>query len=80
MGAGLGRPCNPLATGLTSEGGGDVFTEENGGKVVVAANPGGAAVLDGIGSERKTEGKAMRLKANFLKSAAGGVVSNKQIF
>jgi hypothetical protein len=35
--------------------------------------------LEGITSERKTEGKAMRLKVNFLKSAASVVVSRRQI-
>lgn len=43
------------------------------------ANPGGTLGLDGTGSERNTEGNETRLKVNFLKSAAAGVVSRRQI-
>jgi hypothetical protein len=61
-------------------GGGELRGPEEGGDIVAAAKPGGMIGLDGTGSERNTEGKATRLKVNFLKSAAGGVVSRRQIF
>lgn len=57
-----------------------------GGKVLRGlANPvgaektGGAMGLEGTGSHRKTVGNERRLKLNFLKSAAGGVVSRSEI-
>jgi hypothetical protein len=61
-------------------GGGELRGPEDDGDIVAAVKPGGMVGLEGMGSERKTEGKATRLKANFLKSAAAGVVSNRQIF
>lgn len=54
-------------------------------KVVEEAKPGGGAMVPpldlllGTGSERNSSGRLIRLKFNFLKSAAGGVVSRRQI-
>jgi hypothetical protein len=77
--AGLGKLFIPFPMGLNSGGGevlGPVYAGDTTGGAVYAER---AAGLDGMGSERKTEGKATRLKVNFLKSAAGGVVSSRQI-
>lgn len=85
----LGEVEVPLA-GLTVrvtdvDGSGALTAERPGGAVklvVIGVNPGGAwiSLVVGSGSVRKTVGKQTRLNINFLKSAAGGVVSSRQIF
>jgi hypothetical protein len=77
--AGLGKLFMPFPIGLKSGGGEDRGPEYAGDTIGAAENAGRPVGLDGMGSERKTEGNATRLKVNFLKSAAGGVVSKRQI-